>query len=225
MPALSIMIKPASGMCNMSCDYCFYCDEMQKREQKYYDFMSENTLKNVIRKTLLQAEYNISYVFQGGEPTLRGIDFFRKALEFQKHYNKNNIRVQNALQTNGYALDEEWCKFFYENKFLIGLSVDGTETTHNAMRHSRFGDGTFANVEFAAELMDQYKVDYNILTVVTPPVAENIGDIYTYYKRKNWKYQQYIACLEPLGEEHGTSPYSLKNEIYGQFLIDLFQLW
>ena len=111
MPPVSIMIKPASGLCNMKCDYCFYCDEAQKRSQESYGFMSEQTLKNVIRKTMLRAEGMISYAYQGGVPTLRGIEFFEKAVAYQKQYNKNHIQVHNALQTNGYAINEEWCDF------------------------------------------------------------------------------------------------------------------
>ena len=93
MPAISVLMKPSSSMCNMSCDYCFYCDEAQKRSQESYGFMSEQTLKNVIRKTMLRAEGMISYTFQGGEPTLRGIEFFQKAVAYQKQYNKNAVTV------------------------------------------------------------------------------------------------------------------------------------
>ena len=107
MPPLSVMIKPSSGNCNMSCAYCFYCDEMRNRTQPSYGFMTEETLKNVIRRTLLRAEGSISYAFQGGEPTLRGLDFFRKVMEYQKLYNRRGIRVSNAFQTNGYALDND----------------------------------------------------------------------------------------------------------------------
>ena len=132
MPPISVLMKPSSGMCNMKCDYCFYCDETQKRIQESYGFMSEQTLKNVIRKTMLRAEGAVSYAFQGGEPTLRGIDFFEKVVEFEKQYNKHGIRVNNALQTNGYLINEAWCEFFQKNHFLIGLSVDGTKEIHDS---------------------------------------------------------------------------------------------
>lgn len=225
MPALSVLMKPSSSLCNMSCDYCFYCDEAEKRTCQSYGFMSEQTLKNIIRKTMLRSEHMISYAYQGGEPTLRGLDFFKQAVAYQKQYNKNNIQVHNALQTNGYAIDEEWCRFFKEHHFLIGLSVDGTEAIHNSMRHSRAGGDTFARIAHSAKLMDAYQVDYNILTVVTPQIAEHIEEIYADYKKRGWNYQQYIACLDPLGEGHGKTPYSLTPQVYGQFLIDLFRLW
>ena len=225
MPAISVLMKPSSSMCNMSCNYCFYCDEAQKRTQESFGYMSEQTLKNIIRKTMLRAEGMISYIYQGGEPTLRGVGFFKKAIEFQNQYNRNHVQVQNALQTNGYAITEEWCQFFKDNHFLIGLSVDGTEEIHNSMRHTHSGSGTFARVNQTAMLMDEYGVDYNILTVVTPKIAENIREIYGTYQRRGWYYQQYIACLDPFGEEHGKTPYSLSPEVYGQFLTDLFRLW
>ena len=187
MPTISVLIKPASGMCNMQCDYCFYCDEMKKRSQDSYGFMSEQTLKNVIRKTMIHAEGLISYVYQGGEPTLRGLTFFEKAVEYQRHYNKHGIRVNNALQTNGYLLDDAWCKFFKENQFLIGLSIDGTKQLHDMYRHDKNGNPTFDRIKSAADLMDQYGVDYNILTVVTQNVAYHATEIYNYYKRQWWK--------------------------------------
>ena len=225
MPQISVLMKPSSGMCNMQCDYCFYCDETQKRIQKSYGFMSEQTLKNVIRRTMLQAEGAVSYAFQGGEPTLRGLDFFEKAVEYEKQYNKHGIQVSNALQTNGYLLDEAWCEFLQRNHFLVGLSVDGIKETHDAYRHSKNGEPTFDRACRAAKQMDAYGVEYNILTVVNRKVAAHITEIYEFYKKQGWNYQQYIACLDPLEEPRGTNEYSLKPEQYGAFLIELFQLW
>lgn len=225
MPPISVLMKPSSGMCNMSCDYCFYCDEAQKRIQESYGFMTEQTLKNVIRKTVLRAEGCVSYAYQGGEPTLSGLNFFKKAVEYQKQYNKNNIQVRNALQTNGYAIDEEWCRFFAENHFLIGISVDGTEAIHDFYRHDKKGGDTHAKVLRSVELFERYGVDYNILTVVNDKVASHIGEIYTYYQKQGWHYQQYIACLDPLGEKRGEKGYALHPGEYGKFLITLFDLW
>ena len=226
MPAISVMIKPSSGMCNMSCDYCFYRDETQERSQESYGFMSEKTLKNVIRKTMLRAEGMISYAFQGGEPTLRGLAFFQKVVEYQNQYNKNKIQVHNALQTNGLLIDEDWCRFLKENHFLVGVSLDGTKEIHDTYRHTRKEGGpTFDLVCSAIRLMESYGVDFNILTVVNQAAAENIQEIYSFYRQKKWNYQQYIACLDPLDEPHGQNEYSLAPEQYGQFLIRLFRLW
>lgn len=225
MPPISVLIKPASGICNMKCDYCFYCDEAKKRITKSYGFMTERTLKNVIRKTMLHADGMISYVFQGGEPTLRGLEFFEKVIEYQKQYNKNRVYVSNAIQTNGYALNEEWAKFFKENHFLVGFSLDGTKENHDLYRHNTEGEGTYDRILKSINLMDAYGVDYNILTVVTKDTAEHISEIYKEYQTRGWDYQQYIACLDPLGEERGKNPYALTPVQYGSFLIELFQLW
>lgn len=226
MPPINVLIKPASSLCNLTCDYCFYCDEAEKRENSSYGFMSEETLKNVIRRTILKAEGQITYAFQGGEPTLCGVDFFEKVIKFQNQYNKNNIVVQNAIQTNGYLINDEWCSFLKKNNFLVGLSVDGIPQIHNSLRHERgTGKDTFDQVLSAANLMDKYKVEYNILTVVTADIVDNIAEVYDYYKKRGWNYQQYIACLDPLEEGHNKKDYSLTPEAYGEFLIKLFGLW
>ena len=225
MPPMSVLIKPASGNCNMKCDYCFYCDEQRKRSIPSYGIMSDTTLKNVMRKTILHSEGFCSIAFQGGEPTLAGIDFFRKVIEHEKHFNRNHIKVNYALQTNGFNINEEWCHFFKDNNFLIGLSVDGTQDVHDKYRHSKSGNATYEQIIKTAALFDQYGVDYNILTVVHREVAEHIDEIYDLYKDKGWHYQQYIACLDPLYEKPGMREYSLPKEQYGKFLIDLFNRW
>ena len=225
MPAIKVLMKPSSGMCNMKCDYCFYCDEVEKRKQSSYGFMSEETLKNIIRKTMVNAEGGVQFAYQGGEPTLRGLDFFKKAVEYQKKYNRKNLKVHNAFQTNGYLIDEEWCKFFAENHFLVGISIDGIREVHDAYRHDKNGHDTYERVVNAARLMDEYGVDYNILTVVNQKTVSYIDEIYDHYKKNGWNYQQYIACLEPLGEEHQMQEYALSAKRYGEFLTRLFRLW
>ncbi len=224
MPPVSALIKPSSSLCNMSCDYCFYCDEAKNRLKESYGFMSENTLKNVIRKTMLNAEGYVSYLFQGGEPTLCGLEFYKKVIEYQKKYNRNGIRVYNSLQTNGYLIDEKWCEFFKKENFLIGLSVDGTEEIHNTLRHDKAGGGTYERILKSAELFDKYGVEYNILTVVSSLIAENIKQVYKNYSKKGWKYQQYILCLDSINRQEASN-YSVSPQKYGQFLIDLFEMW
>lgn len=225
MHAISVLMKPASGMCNMKCDYCFYRDEMEKREQASYGMMSEQTLKNVIRKTISQAEGCISFAYQGGEPTLRGLSFFKKAVEYQKQYNKRGIKVMNALQTNGLLIDEAWCKFLKENHFLVGVSVDGTKELHDIHRRMTDGEGTYDRVCKAINLLEQYGVDYNILTVVHQQTANHVEKVYREYKRHGWNYQQYIACLEPLEEIRAQNSYALSPIQYGEFLVRLFDCW
>lgn len=232
MYSISVMLKPASGQCNMHCDYCFYCDEMKQRRQDSYGFMSEETLQNVIRKTMVNAQREISFSYQGGEPTLRGLAFYRKAIELQEKYNRRGLRVNNALQTNGYALNEEWCRFFAEHHFLIGLSIDGIQETHDAYRHGKCFDSTgrspsatYERAVHTANLLTQYGVDFNILTVVNRKTIARIEEIYEDYRRRGWNYQQYILCLPPLGEELREAEYAPSPEEYGAFLIRLFRLW
>lgn len=130
MPAISILMKPSSSMCNMSCDYCFYCDEAQKRSQESYGFMSEQTLKNVIRKTMLRAEGMISYTFQGGEPTLRGIEFFQKAVAYQKQYNKNAVTVDEEELIR--ALQEYFQEILSKKKKVINYVIKEFQRVYKA---------------------------------------------------------------------------------------------
>lgn len=225
MPVIHVMIKPASGLCNMRCKYCFYADEMEKRETSSYGIMTEGTLENVIRETLRFAEGECTIAYQGGEPTMAGLSFFKKSVEFQKQYNVNHVTIHNALQTNGYAVDEEWCRFFAENNFLVGLSVDGIKATHDCYRKDAAGQDTYFRILDTAKRMEQYGVEFNILTVVNGKTAPKIRRIYEQYARLGFKYQQYIACLDPIGEQPGGHEYSLTPRAYGQFLIDLFELW
>lgn len=225
MPPISLLIKPASGLCNMNCAYCFYTDEIQNRTQGSFGFMSEATLKNIIRKTISRAEGVCSIAFQGGEPTLRGLKFFQNVITYVNQYNRNHVQVEYALQTNGYAITEEWCRFFATHHFLIGLSVDGTPQIHDACRRSKDGEGTWKRVFQTAKLFDRYQIPYNILTVVHRDVAQNITAIYRQYQKNHWIYLQFIACLDPLKELRGAKPYALLPETYGTFLVRLFQLW
>lgn len=225
MPAVNLLIKPASGLCNMHCKYCFYCDEAARRKQASYGLMTERTLKNVIRRSVLVASGVCTIAFQGGEPTLCGLDFFQKAVEYAQHYSRGNVELHFALQTNGTLIDEEWCRFLAENDFLVGISVDGTRAIHDSYRQTKEGGPTYDRVLKTIQMFDRFGVEYNILTVVHREVADNIQEIYRAYRKKRWDYLQFITCLDPLGEERGKQEYSLLPETYGQFLIDLFDLW
>ena len=225
MPPIHILMKPASGLCNMRCSYCFYADEMENRSQASYGIMSEETLENVIRKVLDYAEGSCTIAFQGGEPTLAGLDFYRKCLELEEKHNRKKIAIDHALQTNGYLLDEQWCRFFAENRFLVGLSVDGIKATHDAFRRDAEGRETYFHTLKAAELLRKAGAQFNVLTVVNGKTAPKIGRIYENYRKLGFQWQQYIACLDPVWEKRGEQEYSLTPRAYGQFLVDLFELW
>ena len=166
MPAIHVMMKPASGLCNMRCQYCFYADEMEKRSQASYGIMSFATLENVIRRILEFAEGSCTIAFQGGEPTLAGLDFFRECIRLEQKYNTKNVTISHALQTNGYALNEEWCQFFAKNHFLIGLSVDGIKATHDLYRKDAVGKDTYFRILESAKLLEAAGVEFNVLMVV-----------------------------------------------------------
>ena len=225
MPPIHIMLKPASGLCNMRCRYCFYADEMKNRTTPSYGFMSRDTLEAIVCRTLESAEGECTFGLQGGEPTLAGLDFFKTLAEFQEKYNTKGLVIHNALQTNGYLIDESWAAFFAENHYLVGISLDGYDSLHNLYRRDAEDKGTFERVMHTIKLLDQYKVDYNILTVVTAQTAKHIKEVYKFFARKNLRYQQYIPCLDPLDAQRGKNKYSLTPELYGRFLTDLFDLW
>lgn len=225
MPALQLLIKPASGLCNMRCAYCFYCDITQKREVPSYGIMTQEALETVIRKALEYADFSCGFAFQGGEPTLAGLAFFEKAVELQKKYNYKNIKINNAIQTNGYGIDEQWCRFLSENHFLTGLSIDGIKATHDIYRKNAEGGDTFLRIMETAAMFNRFSVEYNILTVVNARTARKAKKIYEFYRKNGFCYQQYIACLDPVFEKQGEQEYSLTPKLYGEFLKELFDLW
>ena len=225
MPPINLLIKPASGSCNMRCRYCFYMDETSKREEENYGMMSLETLETIIQKALAETEGVLDIGFQGGEPTLRGLDFYRKLIEIEKRHNTKGIRINHAIQTNGYMIDDEWAEFFAENHFLVGLSMDGNKDIHDTNRLDAAGKGTHSRVVRAAQILTRHKAEFNILVVVTRELARSIGKAYGYFGKQGYNYQQYIACLDPLYEQEGQQTYSLTPEMYGQFLCDLFDLW
>ena len=225
MPPINVMLKPASGLCNLRCRYCFYADEMKNREVSSYGLMSEETLEVIVQKALAEAEGQCTFGLQGGEPTLAGLDFLKKLVELQKKYNKKNLIINNALQTNGMLIDEQWAEFFAENHFLVGVSLDGDQSLHDLYRRDADDKGTFDRVMKTVSLLEQHGVEYNILTVVTAQTAKRIGEIYKFFARKKLRYQQYIPCLDPLEADRGGEKYSLTPELYGNFMKKLFDLW
>jgi len=225
MPNITVLIKPSSSMCQMRCKYCFYHDESLNRETVSYGFMSEETLEQIIKKTIEYSDTACTIAYQGGEPTLRGLEFFQKSIEFQKKYNTKNVKISNAIQTNGYSLDDAWGSFLKENHFLVGVSLDGIPYTHDTFRVDSKGEGTFERVLRSIELLKKYQVDYNILTVVNALTAKKITQIYRFFREQGFDYLQFIPCLNPLGKEQERFPYTLTAKAYSQFLRTLFDLW
>lgn len=227
MPAASILIKPASSNCNMDCKYCFYQCLSSNREEYSKGMMSEETLEQLVVRAIEYAEHSLTFAFQGGEPTLCGIEFYRKAVELQKKHNQKGLIIQNTLQTNGLMVDERWAEFLAENHFLVGLSLDGPKKCHDKYRLDMQGQGTFERLMHTVELFNRYHVDYNILSVVTRDATEKASSIYRFFRRQKFPYLQFIPCMDEKNRlEEGTpSPFAVQPEEYGKFLCELFDLW
>lgn len=225
MPPINLLIKPASSACNMRCSYCFYNAIADNRTNAFEGMMTLDTLEQMVKEALEIAEGNCFFAFQGGEPTLRGLDFYKTLIELVEKHNHRKIKVNYAIQTNGILIDDEWAAFFAENNFLVGLSLDGPEEIHNLNRKMQNGDISYNKVMKAARIMTKYKVDFNILCVVTGRVAKRIGKIYNFFKKQGFNFLQFIPCLEPLESQRGTSDYYLSIKEFENYLITLFDLW
>lgn len=225
MPPINILIKPASSACNMACRYCFYRDVAEHRAQAFEGMLSLADMERVIEAGMEYAEHLCSFAFQGGEPTLAGLDFYRQVVELQKKYARPGVEIRNAIQTNGLRIDEEWAKFFAEQHFLVGLSLDGPADLHNLNRVDTADDGTFNRVLRAAQLMEKHGAEFNILCVVTGRNARSVEKIYRFYRKQGFRWLQFIPCLEPMDQQRGEEKYHLSAEGYGDFLIRLFDLW
>ncbi|MBE6888364.1 MAG: anaerobic sulfatase maturase [Ruminococcaceae bacterium] len=226
MPPLSLLIKPASGSCNMRCEYCFYIDETENRAESCTGRMSPETVQTLVDKALSYAQGDCTFAFQGGEPTLAGLEFYRHfAFCADSHPRAQNVRIHYSIQTNGYSLNEEWAKWFAERQVLVGISLDGPKEIHDRYRVDHAGKGTFNRVMASIRLLEKYNVDFNILTVISGSNARHGHKVYDFFKKNNFRYQQYIECLDPIGEIQGGHEYSLTPEKYETFLKSMFDCW
>lgn len=225
MKYISLLVKPVSGSCNMNCRYCFYRDVSESRSIENLGKMSDATLETMVQRVFEECEDSCSFAFQGGEPTLAGLDFYEKLVVFQKKYNTKGLNVTNSIQTNGLDLDESWAEFFKRENFLVGVSIDGDKELHDTSRVDRKDKGTFSRILKTVNLFNKHGVDYNILCVLTSYVARYPERVYKYFKGQGFKYLQFIPCLDPLAEERGGSFYSLKPDRFESFLKRMFDLW
>ena len=195
------MIKPASSNCNLRCKYCFYHDLASCREMPSHGMMTLTTLEDILKKAFEFADGSMVMIsFQGGEPLLAGKDFFRGFAAMLPRLNTKRSAVHVGVQTNGTLIDEEWCDIFLKNRYLVGLSLDGDAVT-NILRIDAKGEDTFDRVYSAAKMLQAKKVDFNILTVITKPVVDNISRVYSFFRKNKFKHLQFIPCLKP---DYGT---------------------
>lgn len=247
--AFQVLFKPIGPKCNLACKYCYYLE----KEQLYAgtrDFrMSNDVLENSIRQYIAAQDIpEITFAWQGGEPLLLGLDFFRRALELQRKHCPPGRRVSNAIQTNGTLLTSQWCDFFRENGFLVGISVDGPRRLHDQYRVDKGGQPAFDRMMRGLELLVQHGVEFNTLTVVQRQNARQPLEVYRFLKRQGSRFMQFIPLVErshgntrtlaeapnlaagalrPQADE-GDAPvttWSVEPQAYGEFLCAIFDEW
>ncbi len=227
-PAFHIMTKPVGALCNLGCRYCFYLrkEDLYAGERGPARRMSDAVLESYVRQYLESQQVpEVHFAWQGGEPTLLGVDFFRRAVELQKQYRRPGTVVHNAFQTNGTLLDEEWCEFLRDHHFLIGISVDGPPAIHDHYRVNKGGRGTSEQVLRGLRLMQQYEVQHNLLCVVNRYNADHPLEVYRYFRDElDETFYQFIPAIEFL-PGGGVTPWTVRPEQHGEFLCAIFDEW
>lgn len=233
---LHVMSKPIGPICNLDCEYCYYLHKEELYPGTASWRMGEATLETYIRQ-YIDAQpagvEEITFAWQGGEPTLLGVEFFRRAVEIQRKHRPAGARIANALQTNGVLLDDEWAEFFKENGFLIGLSIDGPAELHDRYRYDKKGAPTFHKVLHALQLLRRHGVEFNALVVVNRHNGDHGRRVYTYLRDNGVRFLQFIPIVERAGvgvhaEEPADDPVSSRSvrpEQFGEFLVAVFDEW
>ena len=220
----SILIKPAGPDCNLNCTYCFYLPKSALFPETKIHRMSIETLEKMTSLMMQCAGSQPSFLWQGGEPTLMGLDFFKRAVEFQQKYGYNGQSVSNAFQTNGLLINDDWGEFLHTYKFLIGLSLDGPQEWHDHYRRSIAGKGSYQFVMRAADIFNKHQVEFNILCLVNDQNVRDARRLFEYYVANDFRYLQFIPAIE-LNHDASVAPFCPKPADYGRFLCDMFDLW
>ncbi|OHE80933.1 MAG: anaerobic sulfatase maturase [Verrucomicrobia bacterium RIFCSPLOWO2_12_FULL_64_8] len=241
-----LLTKPMGPLCNLDCTYCFYLEKTKLYPDTHNFRMSDEVLERYIRDYIAsQPGEEVAFAWQGGEPTLLGVGFFRKVVELQRRH-ANGRRITNALQTNGTLLDDEWGVFLREQGFLVGISIDGPRALHDAYRVDRGGKSTFDRVMAGLECLKRNKVDFNTLAVVNRQNSRKPREVYQFLRRFGSRFMQFIPLVErlaPAGDAGGLSlasppdlhgdadpatqvtAWSVRPEHYGEFLVAIFDEW
>lgn len=237
--AFNLMFKPAGSLCNLGCSYCYYLDKADiygGREPR----MSLEVLE-AVTKAYIQANDvpEVQFVWHGGEPLVMGLDFYRKAVEFQKKH-ANGKTVFNSIQTNGTLLTPEWARFFRENRFLVGLSLDGPDFIHDRYRLDRGGAPTFSRVMQGLQMLRTEGVEFNTLTTVNKASEGHGAQVYAFLKEAGSHYMQFLPVVEyvrfrgkkerpvivdPLSPGAAPAFWSVSATGFGQFMADIFDVW
>lgn len=229
------MVKPSGSQCNLDCAYCFYLHKEELLQQPKKSRMSDSLLEQHIRQYIeTHTGSEVVFSWQGGEPTLMGLEFFRRVIELQARYKKPGQAVENDLQTNGILLDADWCTFLKQNNFLVGLSIDGPAALHDEYRSSKGGTPTFERVMAAVALLHQYQIPFSALCVVNRNNAKRPTDVYRFLRDQvRPRMIQFIACVEPADfrtvapGSNGSvvTDWSVASEDWGYFLGRIWDEW
>ncbi len=219
MSHLTLLIKPASAICDLACKYCFYSETESNREKHNLGIMTNNIVCALIDRAFETRPNSISFVFQGGEPLLCGIDFYRNFISAVHKRNTENTPVQYTIQTNGVRLNEDFAQFFKEEDFLVGVSLDGIKEIHDSLRTDKNGHGSFHRVKDGIALLEKYNIPFNILTVLTAEVCEKPREIWSALTR--YRYLQFIPYI-PKNE---NDPHKPSDASLTEFLCQTFHLY
>jgi len=220
----SLLIKPASADCNLACTYCFYLPKAGLYPETSRHRMSESTLKRLISTYLATDQSTYSFGWQGGEPTLMGVEFFRNVVEFQSRFGRPGSIVSNGLQTNATMISDELARLMAEYRFLLGVSLDGPEVIHNTYRKNRKGTGSYERVIRGIELLKKHGVEFNVLVAVSAANVAAARRIYNFLLDMGIRYHQYIPIVE-FDERGRPLPFSIDGQQWGAFLRELFEVW
>jgi len=225
MPTLAAMFKTVSTDCNLDCGYCYYRQSLLGKPIHQIDSsMLEAFTCQYMEYVADTRQANIGW--QGGEPTLAGLDFFRRVVELETRYARPGTAINNMIQTNGTLLNNEWGHFLKEFNFLVGISLDGPESVHDMQRKDRGGHGSFRRVMSGIEVLRHHRVDMNILCVVGPHNVTQALQIMRFYQQEGLTHLQFMPAMGFQATEPEEQPvYSVSPEAYGQFLIALFDQW
>ena len=225
MKHVSVLIKPASALCNMKCKYCFYANISSMREVRSYGKMrahvTEKMIKNIYKD--LNDGDELTLAFQGGEPTVASLRYFEHLVEVVNAQVKQ-VQVHYTIQTNGTLIDRKWCEFLKRNNVLMGLSIDGHEEAHDLNRKDHRGENTFERIMYTKHLFDEYGIEYNMMCVLTEQLAQEADIIFNFMIENNVQYIQFIPCLNDLDATE-RSDFALTPQSFAKFYHDFFDLW
>jgi uncharacterized protein len=229
--AFHVMAKPTGSQCNLSCDYCFFLKKKYLYPKSNFR-MPNRVMERYIRQTIQGHKVpTVTIAWQGGEPTLMGLDFFEKATRVIGKVKRPGMQVEQTFQTNGVLIDERWCRFFHDNNVLVGLSIDGPRQLHDAYRKDKAGRSVFDKVINAARLMQQYNVEFNVLCTVNAVNSKQPLEVYRFFRDElKTPYLQFIPIVErdnDTGNQQGNqvTARSVEPKQFGRFLNEIFDEW